>query len=187
MKIYTRTGDQGETTLLGGARVPKAHLRIETYGTVDELNSALGLVRSFRLDDGIDALLDRVQSELLQLGADLATPLGVEVKGVVRIADGQVGALEREIDGFDSELPALRQFILPGGTPAGAALHLARTICRRAERLTVQCATQEDCNPTALRYLNRLSDWLFTLARLVNHRAGRAEPLWRAPQTPSRT
>lgn len=181
-KIYTKTGDRGETGLFAGGRVPKHHPRVEAYGGVDELNAAIGLARAFGPDAEIDALLARVQSELFQLGADLATPLEAAPKWLVRIEDAAVTALEREIDRFETELEPLRNFILPGGSPVGAALHVARTVCRRAERHITYLAGETDLNGAAVRYINRLSDWLFDLARLANHRAGRPEHLWMAPQ-----
>ena len=178
MKIYTKTGDKGETALFGGKRVKKFDLRVEAYGTVDELNSALGLARAFGVDAEVDGIMVRVQSELFQLGADLATPMNARAKGVERIREEQVALLELEIDRFHEELTPLREFILPSGTLPGAALHLARTVCRRAERDVTRCMEEEEINTTALRYLNRMSDWLFTLARLVNSRAGMPESKW---------
>lgn len=186
MKIYTKTGDKGKTGLFGGGRVKKHDLRVEAYGTVDELNSSLGLVRAFGIDSEVDALMVRVQSELFQLGADLATPMNAKAKGVERVTEVQVVRLEEEIDRFDAEIAPLREFILPGGTLPGAALNLARTICRRAERDVTRCMEEEEINPIALRYLNRLSDWMFTLARLVNSRGGVPETKWHkgAEETP---
>jgi len=178
VKIYTKTGDKGETALFGGKRVKKYDLRVEAYGTVDELNSALGLVRAFGVVSEVDQLLVRVQSELFLLGADLATPMNARAKGVERVREEQVALLESEIDRFDEELVPLKEFILPSGTVPGAALHLARTICRRAERDVTRCMEEEEISAIALRYLNRLSDWLFTLARLVNSRADVPETTW---------
>lgn len=181
-RIYTRTGDSGETGLFAGGRVRKNHPRVEAYGGVDELNAHLGLVRALGPDAEIDGLLARVQSELFQLGADLATPVEASPKWIVRVEDTAVTALEREIDRFETELEPLQNFILPGGSPTGAALHVARTVCRRAERRLVELTETEEINPAAVRYLNRLSDWLFDLARLANHRSGRPEHIWMAPQ-----
>ncbi len=189
MKIYTRTGDQGTTGLFGGERVAKSHPRIEAYGTVDETNSVLGVVLA-ALEGAPEAgqaaaVLGRVQHELFVLGADLAT--AVEAKPFVpRIEAGMIEALERDIDRFEGGVPPLKHFILPGGHPAAAQLHLARTVCRRAERLTVEAALHEAFNEHALIYLNRLSDLLFVLARWVNHRLGTPEVAWipekQAPQ-----
>lgn len=181
-KIYTRTGDAGETGLFAGGRVRKSHPRVEAYGAIDELNAHLGLVRALGPHAEIDALLARVQSELFQLGADLATPLEASPKWIVRIEDAAVVALEREIDRFETEVEPLRNFILPGGSPVGAALHIARTVCRRAERRLTQLTEETEINGAAIRYVNRLSDWLFDLARLANHRAGQPEHIWKAPQ-----
>ena len=179
MKIYTRTGDGGDTGLLGGGRVPKHHPRVEAYGAVDELNAALGLAVAHLGDAEPADLLRRLQDECFQLGADLAAPGGGDRSGSLpRIGDEHVSALERAIDHYDGQLPPLRQFILPGGAPAAAALHLARAIARRAERRVVALAAQETVNPAALRYLNRLSDLLFVLARWVNQRAGVADIPW---------
>lgn len=180
MKIYTKTGDQGETALYGGQRVLKNAGRVETYGTVDECNAALGLALTFPLDPDATAILIRIQGELFELGADLATPV-VRGEIVPRMQAAETAHLESEIDRMEADLPPLRRFILPGGSQAGAALHLARTICRRAERLLVFLAASEEINPEALRYLNRLSDHLFVLARWVNHRAGVPETEWVRP------
>lgn len=181
MRIYTRTGDAGETGLFGGGRVPKDHSRVEAYGAVDELNAALGVARSLGLPSDLDLLAGRIQEDLLVLGADLATPAdtGVRQDRVRRISEGAPGELEREIDRCEAELPPLQTFILPGGCPAGAALHLARTICRRAERRGVGLVRAGDSAPAPLIYLNRLSDLLFVMARLANSRANRPEKPWR--------
>ncbi|GAB6877677.1 cob(I)yrinic acid a,c-diamide adenosyltransferase [Thermaerobacter litoralis] len=181
MKIYTRTGDGGETGLLGGGRVPKAHPRVEAYGAVDELNAVLGW--AVALLDGAEpaSVLRQLQQECFLLGADLAAPPGPAREagaGLPRMAAERVQALEALIDRYDGELPPLRQFILPGGTPAAAALHLARTVARRAERRVAALAAQEEINPVALQYLNRLSDLLFVLARWVNHQAGVPDVPW---------
>jgi len=180
-KIYTRTGDDGTTSLFGGERVGKGNPRIDAYGTVDEANSVVGVARS-HLDgepggDRLDPVLGDVQEELFVLGADLATP--VDAKPVVpRIKERHVDRVEDRIDTFDADLKRLKQFILPGGTPAGASLHSARTICRRAERLVVQAGTSTPINEQAVVYLNRLSDLLFVLARWANKQAGVREDTW---------
>lgn len=178
MKIYTRTGDDGTTSLFSGGRVPKHHLRVECYGTVDELNSCLGVARAQRPIPETDRYLDRVQHQLFNLGADLATPQNAPTNYVIRIDQGAIDWLETSIDRMTEELPALTYFILPGGTPAGAQIQLARTICRRAERLAVQLAEHEDLGAFVVPYLNRLSDFLFTLARWENFKSGVAEHRW---------
>ncbi len=178
MKIYTRTGDQGETSLFSGGRVPKHHLRVESYGTVDELNSVIGLARAHKPSPQTDAELARLQHQLFNLGADLATPLDAPTAHVVRIDADAVTWFEKAIDRMTAELPALTYFILPGGSPAGAALHIARTVCRRAERLVTQLHEEEPLAENVIPYLNRLSDYLFTLARWENQQAGIAEEKW---------
>jgi cob(I)alamin adenosyltransferase len=182
-RIYTRHGDQGRTRLATGAAVSKSDARVEAYGAVDEANACLGLVRLHTADDpGLDAMLGRIQNELFDLGADLATPAGDKPgPAALRILDSQVERLEAEIDALNAELPELTSFVLPGGTPAAAALHLARTVCRRAEREAVRLAEAgEPVGPPALRYLNRLSDFLFVAARHAN---GGREVLWEAGAT----
>jgi len=182
LKIYTRTGDQGETGLFAGGRVPKDHQRVEAYGGVDELNAVIGMVRTQLQDAEIDSALHRAESELFALGADLATPLDAGATWAVRVDEAMIERLEREIDRFETELEPLKHFILPGGSPAGAALHFARTVCRRAERRAVALAHDEEINDAVLRYLNRLSDWLFVAARLVNKRSGQPEEAWISPR-----
>jgi cob(I)alamin adenosyltransferase len=177
MKIYTKTGDEGETGLFGGPRVKKNNVRIEAYGTVDELNAVVGMVRSHGLPADVDGLLARIQNELFDLGAALATP-EPEKFGIAGATDEHVAALEQAIDRFEAELEPLRQFILPGGTPAAAALHLARTVCRRAERCVVTLAETETISPRVVVYLNRLSDLLFVLARVPNRREGLPDVPW---------
>ncbi len=178
MKIYTKTGDTGETGLYGGTRVPKDAMRVEACGTIDELNAWIGFVRSQIQDTEIDVILHRIQNELFDIGADLAT-LDAHPKATsLRIPPALTLELESEIDRFEGELPPLKNFILPGGSTVGAAVHLARTVCRRAERCVVTLARAEKANREVLIYLNRLSDLLFVLARLVNHRLGESEPLW---------
>lgn len=176
MKLYTRSGDDGTTLLFAGGRVAKTHLRVAACGTLDELNAQLGLARSLGARD--DECLAQLQSLLLRAGADLATPQGARSGRVTRVDAEIVAWLEAEIDRLDDELPPLTAFILPGGTPAAAALHLARTVCRRAERLVVALQAEEAIGPQLLPCLNRLSDLLFALARHENHLAGRADETW---------
>ena len=176
-KIYTRGGDAGETSLGDGSRVSKLDARIAAYGTVDELNSAVGLTLAADCPDDMRAVLGRVQNELFDLGADLSVPMVDDAR--LRVTKEQVDALERDCDGFNAELPELRSFVLPGGSEAAARLHLARTICRRAEREALAASGLYTVNPLALVYLNRLSDLLFIFARAANAAAGREEPLWR--------
>lgn len=176
-KIYTRGGDTGETSLGGGARVKKHDLRVTAYGTVDEANAVVGLAR-LHTSGELDAMLSRIQNDLFDLGADLCTPDDrTRTKEALRIVDSQVERLEGEIDRINAKLQPLNSFILPGGTPAGAALHLARTVMRRAERLMTELADHEPVNPAAIRYANRLSDLLFVLARHAND-DGRIDVLW---------
>jgi cob(I)alamin adenosyltransferase len=171
-RIYTRTGDEGETSLGDLSRVPKTHPRVAAYGAVDELNSQLGLALAAGLPEAMRAVLERVQNELLDLGADVALP-GSEG---LRVTAGQVEALEAECDRFNAELPPLKSFVLPGGTEAAARLHVARTVCRRAELEVLRAG---DLNRLVPVYLNRLSDLLFILARAANAAAGQDEPLWK--------
>ena len=180
MTIYTRTGDRGETALFGGPRVGKDIARVEAYGTVDELNCVLGLARAEPLPEPIDRLLERLQNELFEVAAELAT-LDPLAHGTRSIGQEHVGALEAEIDRYAARLPELKEFVLPGGSRAGAALHLARAVCRRAERRLVTSirGSQTPISPALLAYLNRLGDLLFILARAVNAQAGRAEAAWR--------
>lgn len=180
MKIYTKTGDRGDTSLFGGQRVPKDALRIEAYGTVDELNSILGVVRSDNGDERIDHILTFVQNQLFELGADLATPRSVEKKSVKRIDAKDYHALEKLIDGLELHLKPLKTFILPGGSPVAARIHFARTVCRRAERTVVRLSRNEDIGETITVYLNRLSDLLFVLARYANRIAGVPETEWKS-------
>ncbi|MFY9608178.1 MAG: cob(I)yrinic acid a,c-diamide adenosyltransferase [Blastocatellia bacterium] len=173
-KVYTRTGDTGETSLVGGARVSKASIRVEAYGDVDEVNSIIGLARACLQDAEVDKALGVVQNDLFTLGADLASPSEIDVP---RIQASFVETLEQLSDRFLAELEPLKEFILPGGSQAGATLHLARTVARRAERRAVKLSEEEDVNAKAIVYLNRLSDLLFILARLVNHRDAVAEKM----------
>jgi cob(I)alamin adenosyltransferase len=176
-RIYTRAGDAGETSLGDGSRVPKTDPRIETYGTVDELNSLVGLALAGDLPDEFRPWLERVQNDLFDLGADLSVPLEDERRERLRVTEEQVTGLEELCDLVNERLEPLKSFVLPGGTEAAARLHVARAVCRRAERLAVALAAEHAVNPTALAYLNRLSDLLYILARAAN--AGSAEPLWR--------
>ena len=180
MKLYTRRGDAGETDLFGGPRVPKDHLRVEAYGAVDELNAVLGLCRARTAHADLGGILERAQGLLFDLGAHLATPDARrrEKSGVPEPQAGDVGELERQIDALDEELEPLRRFILPGGSEAAAAFHLARTVCRRAERSAVALHRSEPFAEAALRYLNRLSDLLFVMARIENRRAGVLDVEW---------
>jgi len=175
-RIYTRTGDDGETGLGDGSRVAKTSLRVESYGTVDEANAVLGLARCVARG-ATDAMLARIQNDLFDLGADLAEARG-KLDKVPRIGATQVARLEREIDALERGLKPLKNFVLPGGTKLAAALHLGRTVVRRAERRLAALAAHEPINPEALKYLNRLSDHLFVLARHANAK-GRADVLWK--------
>jgi cob(I)alamin adenosyltransferase len=176
-RIYTKTGDKGETALGDGSRLPKHALRISAYGTVDEANAAIGLVR-LHTHGQTDAMLARIQNDLFDLGADLCVPETTKRnEGRLRIADAQVERLESEIDAMNAELKPLTSFILPGGSAAAAHLHLARTIVRRAERLMTELAEHEAVNPAAIKYANRLSDHLFVAARFANDK-GAGDVLW---------
>ena len=177
-RIYTRGGDGGETSLGDGSRVPKLDRRIGAFGTVDEVNAALGVVlAAAELPARLREPLERIQNDLFDVGADLSVPFGVDDR--LRIDQAAVDRLERLCDEFNEELPELKSFVLPGGTEAAARLHVARTICRRAERETIAANEEHGINPLALAYLNRLSDFLFIAARSANASAGRDEPLWK--------
>ena len=176
-EIYTRGGDAGETSLGDGSRVSKLDGRIEAFGTVDELNAAIGVVLAGDVPDQLRPVLARVQNELFDLGADLSVPAAVE--GRLRVEQSMVDRLERDCDRFNADLPELRSFVLPGGTEAAARLQVARTVCRRAERDALRAAATQELGPYVLVYLNRLSDLLFILARAANALAGAAEPLWK--------
>jgi cob(I)alamin adenosyltransferase len=179
VKIYTKTGDAGETGLFGGPRVRKSDPRVSAYGEVDELNAAIGVVRSGVEDPEIEAHLARLQEELFCVGAELATPHGARARSAIPPVDARwVTRLEAAMDAWETELPPLKNFVLPGGTRTAAALHLARCACRRAERHVVALAAEAEVAPVVLAFLNRLSDFLFVAARIANHRAGRAEVLW---------
>ena len=181
-KIYTKTGDKGQTSLIGGTRVPKSHIRIESYGTVDELNSYIGLVNDFCENDKINLWLREIQDRLFTLGAELATTSSKEVK--MKLPDlhqADIEWLEHGIDEMNESLPEMRSFILPGGHKAASACHIARCICRRAERLCVgMIENGEPVSEIILQYLNRLSDFLFVLARYITHINGKEEIPWRA-------
>lgn len=171
-KIYTRTGDKGTTGLGDGSRVEKDNLRVEAFGTVDELNSTVGLVLAAKLPTKIQSILNRVQHELFDLGGELCVP------GTTLIPDRYIDGLEADLDMLNENLPPLKDFILPGGSDSAARCHLARTICRRAERRVVALAHDEDVNPATIRYLNRLSDFLFVAARVIARADNGAEVLW---------
>jgi len=175
-RIYTRTGDAGETSLGDGSRVPKLDPRIQAYGTVDELNSLIGLALAAGVGEERETL-ERIQNELFDLGADLSVPF--EVADRLRIEQAAVDRLEADCDAFNADLEPLKSFVLPGGTEAAARLQVARTVCRRAEREALAISERFEVNPLVAVYLNRLSDLLFILARSANAKAGVAEPLWR--------
>ncbi len=177
MRIYTRTGDEGETGLFGGRRVAKDHRRVQAYGEVDELNAWLGLAMARLGTVPLTEALKTIQGDLLTVGADLASPPDAK-PAPTRLADDRIAGLEALIDDYDDALPPLKSFILPGGTEAAATLQVCRTICRRAERSVVLLGREEEVTPAVLVYLNRLSDLLFVLARHVNHEAGVEEPKW---------
>lgn len=185
MKIYTRTGDAGDTGLFGGERVSKTSARVRAYGSVDEANAQLGVARAALDDAELDALLHALQNDLFDVGADLATKTGGAARERIRpAAASDVARIESWIDRLEGELVPLRQFVLPGGHPAAASLHVARTVVRRAEREVVALAEAEEVNLQAVVYLNRLSDLLFVLARVVNARYGVNEPTWSADARP---
>jgi cob(I)alamin adenosyltransferase len=179
-KIYTKTGDAGETALGNGARVAKHSLRVTAYGTVDEVNATVGLARQFA-EGEMEAALARISNDLFDLGADLCTPDMHKDADLpytpLRMVATQVERLEQEIDAWNGRLQPLRSFILPGGSRLAAQMHLCRTVCRRAERLTVELATMEEVNPEAVKYLNRLSDWFFVMGRIANN-DGKDDVLW---------
>lgn len=180
-KIYTRTGDAGQTSLFGGGRVPKDHPRVTAYGDVDELNSVLGMVRATTPESLFDTELAEIQRDLFVIGGHLATPHPEKVRAALaraELSEGRIAAFESWIDDATGELEPLRKFILPGGTPKAATLHLARVVCRRAERQVVALAATDEVPELFLTYLNRLSDLLFTLARVANHRAGVVDVTW---------
>jgi cob(I)alamin adenosyltransferase len=181
VKIYTKTGDAGETGLLGGGRVPKDHRRVAAYGDVDETNAAIGMARALEPRDFEASLLEGIQRDLFAIGGQLAAPDPAKVaKALVKAAidGGRVAVLERAIDAAEAGLPPLTSFVLPGGSAKAAALHLARTVCRRAERSVVALAHSDPVAPVIVQYLNRLSDLLFTLARRANAQAGQGDVAW---------
>ena len=181
MKIYTRTGDKGETALFGGGRVPKDHPRVAAYGDVDELNSVIGVIRATEPAALFDPLLESIQRDLFSIGGHLATPDPERVSKALEkatLSPERVSEFEQAMDEAERELPPLKAFVLPAGTPKASALHLARTVCRRAERSVVHLAQSNEVPGLFLIYLNRLSDLLFTLARLANHRAGVKDVTW---------
>ena len=181
MKIYTKTGDTGETGLFGGGRVPKDHPRVAAYGDVDELNSVLGVVRATEPTTLFDPLLESIQRDLFSIGGHLATPDPDRVRKALEkaaLSSHRVSEFEQAMDEAEGELSPLKAFVLPAGTPKASALHLARTVCRRAERSVVHLAQSNEVPDLFLIYLNRLSDLLFTLARLANHRAGVKDVTW---------
>jgi cob(I)alamin adenosyltransferase len=187
VKIYTRTGDAGETSLFDGTRVPKDDLRVRAYGEVDELNAAIGAAAVHASHPDVRAALAAVGRDLFAVGGQLANPLRRSPKKVARseLPAARIEQIEASIDALEADLPALKRFILPGGGPAGAALHLARAVCRRAERAVVALAREDGVAPEVLAYLNRLSDWLFTAARVENRRAGIPEVEWRDQSSPT--
>jgi cob(I)alamin adenosyltransferase len=177
MKIYTKKGDTGETSLFGGQRVSKSSKRITAYGTVDELNTVLGMAAAFGLSKRGAEFVEPLQKHLFVLGSDLATPKTKKTR-IDRIGEVEVEFLEKAIDEMEETLPPLKNFILPGGNPTGSILHFARTVCRRAERITVECRHEEDISEVAIMFINRLSDFLFVLARYENSQAGAEETAW---------
>ena len=178
MKIYTKTGDKGTTSLIGGTRLSKAHVRIDAYGTVDELNSYIGMLRDQPVNEGRKDLLKEIQDRLFTIGSHLASEPDQKKKILPDLYDEDVALLEREMDLIDSKVPPLRAFILPGGHQSVSFGHIARTVCRRAERAVIHLQQGEEVEPIVIRYLNRLSDALFVMARYENHESGVAEPLW---------
>ena len=179
MKIYTKKGDKGKTRLFNNECVAKDSLRVEAYGAVDELNATLGFTRAQRPSLEIERVLNELQHSLFVLGSDLATPRDAKtVRKIPRLAENDVKRLEKIIDKYDAKLPPLKQFILPGGGPSGASLHIARTVCRRAERIAVKLSQKEDIGDIPVKFLNRLSDLLFVLARAVNLNQGIKDAVW---------
>jgi cob(I)alamin adenosyltransferase len=179
VKIYTKTGDRGDTRLFNGDKVRKHNERVEAYGDVDELNAFIGAAASFLKDSSLTSMLAEIQKDLFSVGAQLADPnFKNQSRAKFQLPVERIAALEHGIDSFETELPPLRQFILAGGGNVGAMLHVARTVCRRAERRVVSLSEKVEVNPSVIEYLNRLSDFLFVMARVVNHREGKEEILW---------
>jgi len=185
-RVYTRSGDRGETGLVGGARVPKDALRIEAYGTIDELNSVVGLARAFNREAApsparaqLEEILKRIQNDLFDLGGELATPADAFYEGMFRVGTDEVAALERVIDACQRDLAPLESFVLPGGGRVSAFLHQCRTVCRRAERIVLRLSREQTIGPWPLRYLNRLSDLFFVLSRWIGKHSGESEDLWK--------
>ncbi len=179
MKVYTKTGDKGETGLFGGERVAKDHLRLEAYGTVDELNACVGFLRALELEPDIASILERVQKHLFDIGAELATQHLERLEGRSRtVSDDDVAALESQIDQWEEELTPLKNFVLPGGSESGARAHIVRTVARRAERRIVSLQKETALSPVVIRYMNRLSDFAFVLSRILNKRAGKEDIEW---------
>ena len=179
MKIYTRAGDDGSTGVLGAGRVSKASRRVEAYGSVDELNAALGAARAQDAKRWFEEVLTPLQAQLFSLGAELATADPRMLGTLPRVSEGDIARMEGWIDRFEEELPPLKNFVLPAGSPLAAQLHVARTVCRRAERRTIALAAEETLPGTLVKYLNRLSDLLFVMSRVANRRAGAPEVEWR--------
>jgi len=180
MKIYTKRGDAGQTSLIGGARVPKHHIRIEAYGTVDELNACMGLLSEQPACATQRDFLRRIQDRLFVIGSNLANDPEKSQMKLAGLAPDDIAALEHSIDEMEQELPPLRNFVLPGGHPANAVAHLARCVCRRAERVCVHLSETAPVEPQLVAYLNRLSDWLFVFARYISHQQGAEEIVWKA-------
>lgn len=179
MKIYTKTGDDGTTSLLGGKRVSKGDIRIDTYGTVDELNAYLGLLRDQEVNGGRKGILVEIQNNLFTIGAMLATDPAHNQAKIPSLSEDDVALLEREMDAMDQDLPTLRFFVLPGGNQSVSVAHIARTVCRRAERLTIALNAHDKVDPLAIKYLNRLSDYLFILSRKISQELGSEEIAWK--------
>lgn len=186
MKIYTKTGDDGTTGLFGGGRRSKASVRVESYGTVDELNSLIGVLRSENGNTEFQEMLERIQNDLFSVGADLATPPENESKSVLRVDQPMIVQIEQWIDLLDARLPELRNFILPHGVMTASLLHLARAVCRRAERLIVRLSQDEEINALLIIYMNRLADLLFVMARYANASAGHKDSVWTGNRRPEK-
>lgn len=181
MKIYTKTGDKGETSLFNGARVPKSDIRVEAYGNVDELNSYIGLITTFDIPKDVCEVLEKISRVLFEIGTDLATPIANsrKTKRVKRLGYESINFLEEKIDHYSAKLPELRNFILPGGSSESAWLHIARTVCRRAERRVVELSQKEEINPNIVVFFNRLSDLLFVMARYINLTKHIEDVIWK--------